>query len=571
MQSFADWQSERAYTARGYRSSCFFSMTDIPSLPDFMKECLPAQCITEAAEKQGDILRSLEKEVNGMAQIKVSDLTFCYDGSYDNIFEHVNIQIDTDWRCGLIGRNGKGKTTFLKLLTGAYEYSGSIAGPMECVYFPYALPKTAYSDKTGISQSQTTMELLEFLNPEYELWKVCRELEQLSVDPEVLGRSFHTLSGGEQTKILLALLFSGENRFLLIDEPTNHLDMEGREKTAEYLRKKKGFLLVSHDKWFLDQCVDHVLVLERQSITVMQGNFTSWREQKSRRDAHALAENERLQKEISHLREAARQAEGWSNAVEKTKLGTRTGGLRPDRGFIGHKAAKMMKRAKNTQHRMESAAREKEGLLNNLETTEELKLFPLSYHKERLIQAKELSLSYGEKPVCKDISFELQNGLQLALKGGNGSGKTSILKKILGEEIKSEGELFIASNLKISYVPQDVSGLSGSLMDYARERDLPEHLFLALLRKLDFPRVQFEKDMSRYSQGQKKKVALAGSLLTQAHLYIWDEPLNYIDIFSRMQLADLIRTYRPTMLLVEHDRSFLKEIGAVMVEINPKS
>ena len=498
-----------------------------------------------------------------MAQIKLNDLTFCYEGSYDNIFEHVNLQLDSDWRCGLIGRNGKGKTTFLKLLTGAYEYSGSITGPVECVYFPYTLPNPARS-------SRTTMELLEELNPNYELWKVCRELDQLCVDPEVLSRSFYTLSGGEQTKILLALLFSGENRFLLIDEPTNHLDMEGREKTAEYLRKKKGFLLVSHDKWFLDQCVDHVLVLERQTITVMQGNFTSWQEQKAKKDAHALAENERLKKDISHLREAARQAEGWSNAVEKTKLGTRMAGLRPDRGFIGHKAAKMMKRSKNTQHRMDKAVREKEGLLNNLETVEELKLFPLTYHKECLIKARELSLSYKEKSVCRDVNFELKNGRQLALKGKNGCGKSSILKIIQGEEIENKGELFVGSGLVISYVPQDVSCLSGELLEYARERELSKHLFLALLRKLDFPRIQFEKDMSCYSEGQKKKVVLAASLLTRAHLYIWDEPLNYIDIFSRMQLAQLIRTYRPTMLLVEHDKSFLTEIGAEQVEISGK-
>ena len=313
--------------------------------------------------------------------------------------------------------------------------------------------------------------------------------------------------------------------------------------------------------------MDHVLVLERQGVTVMQGNFTSWQEQKAKRDACALAENERLQKDISHLKKAARQAEGWSNAVEKTKLGTRTGGLRPDRGFIGHKAAKMMKRSKNTQRRMEKAAQEKEGLLNNLETTEELKLFPLTYHKECLIKAKGLSLSYGEKPVCRDVSFELKNGMQLALKGGNGCGKSSILKKIQGAGIESSGELLTASGLVISYVPQDVSRLCGKLLDFARERGLTEHLFLALLRKLDFPRVQFEKDMSCYSEGQKKKAALAASLLTKAHLYIWDEPLNYIDIFSRMQLADLIRTYRPTMLLVEHDRSFLEEIGAEQVEI----
>ncbi|MCI8597051.1 MAG: ATP-binding cassette domain-containing protein, partial [Lachnospiraceae bacterium] len=159
-----------------------------------------------------------------MAQIKVNDLTFCYEGSYDNIFEHVSFQIDTDWKCGFIGRNGKGKTTFLRLLMGQHEYTGTISRGIEFAYFPYKI-----SDG-----NKMTMEILEELNMEVELWKVCRELELLSVDTEVLGRNFSTLSGGEQTKVLLALLFSGENRFLLIDEPTNHLDMEAREKVAEY-------------------------------------------------------------------------------------------------------------------------------------------------------------------------------------------------------------------------------------------------------------------------------------------------------------------------------------------------
>ncbi|MCI8335167.1 MAG: ABC-F type ribosomal protection protein [Lachnospiraceae bacterium] len=497
-----------------------------------------------------------------MAQIKASDLTFCYEGSYDNIFQHANFQIDTDWRCGLIGRNGKGKTTLMRLLAGKYEYSGSISGAPECVYFPYPL-----AEGPKDLADRMTMEVLETLEPACELWKVCRELELLGVDSEVLGRSFSSLSGGEQTKVLLALLFSGEERFLLIDEPTNHLDREGREKTAEYLRKKKGFLLVSHDKYFLDRCVDHVLVLERNQITVMQGNFTGWQEQKKRRDLYEQAENRKLRREISHLREASRQTGEWSEAVERTKTGTRIGGLRPDRGAIGHKAAKMMKRAKSTQRRMEAAAEEKEGLLKNLETPEELKLFPLAYHKERLVQAEGLSLFYGERQVCRPLDFELLQGTQTAFKGGNGCGKSTVLKQILGADLRMEGKLFVASGLEISYVPQDVGCLSGSLSEFAKERGLPEHLFLALLRKLDFSRVQFEKDMSCLSQGQKKKAVLAASLLTRAHLYIWDEPLNYIDIFSRMQLAELIRTYRPSMLLVEHDRSFLEEIGAEEVEI----
>jgi len=487
-----------------------------------------------------------------MSQIKVSDLTFCYEGSFDNVFEHVSFQIDTDWRLGLIGRNGKGKTTLLRLLQGQYEYSGQIKAGTVFTYFPYEV-----RDK-----QKQTIEVLEELEPAYELWRVCRELELLKVDAAVLYRRFSALSGGEQTKVLLALLFSEEEHFLLIDEPTNHLDMEARRLVAEYLGKKKGFLLVSHDRSFLDTCVDHILAIERKEITVMQGNFTSWQEQKERRDACEISRNQKLLKDISRLQAAADKTKAWSDSVEKTKYGTKNGGLKPDRGYIGHKSAKMMKRAKSSQRRMEEAAREKEGLLSNLEQPEELKLFPLTHYRERLIEADRLVLSYGGEAVFEELSFSLKNGEQLALTGRNGCGKTSLFQKLQGADIDASGILRIAPGLIISYVPQDVSGLSGSLFAYAKEKGLPEHLFLSLLRKLDFPRSQFEKDMETYSQGQKKKAALAASLLTRAHLYIWDEPLNYVDIFSRMQLAKLIRTYRPSMLLAEHDQSFLEEIGA---------
>ena len=127
--------------------------------------------------------------------------------------------------------------------------------------------------------------------------------------------------------------------------------------------------------------------------------------------------------------------------------------------------------------------------------------------------------------------------------------------------IPYSGTIEMASGLKVSYISQDTSHLQGTLEEYAKEQRLDYTLFLALLRKLDFSRTQFDKRIEEYSQGQKKKVLIAGSLCTQAHLYIWDEPLNYIDVFSRMQIENLILEFSPTMLLVEHDKTFIEKIG----------
>ena len=217
-----------------------------------------------------------------MAQIKINNVTFGYEGSYDNIFENLSFSVDTDWRLGFIGRNGKGKTTFLNLLLGRYKYQGSIHTSTAFDYFPYPV-----EERDG---DKTADELMELWKPGIESWRVLCELPALGVEAELLYRPFRTLSFGERTKIMLAVLFSGENDFLLIDEPTNHLDKDAREIIKAYLARKKGFILVSHDRDLLDACVDHVLVLNRQSIEVQCGNFTSWWENKERADQKAKQE-----------------------------------------------------------------------------------------------------------------------------------------------------------------------------------------------------------------------------------------------------------------------------------------
>lgn len=515
-----------------------------------------------------------------MSQISVNDVTFCYEGSYDNIFEHVSFQIDTDWKLGFIGRNGRGKTTFLNLLLGKYEYHGSIKTDTLFDYFPFSI-----STK---EQERNTIDMIETIDPDYEFWKICRELNFLEVDADVLYRPFFTLSHGEQTKVMLAILFTRENRFLLIDEPTNHLDMRTREVVVEYLKQKKGFILVSHDKWFLDSCIDHVLVINKENISVEKGNFSSWWENKRRQDEFELSENEKLKKEIKKLEESAKRTQLWADKVEGSKIGfnpRREERNIDTRAYIGEKSRRMQQRRKNLERRQENAIEDKSKLLKNIESAESLKIIPLTHHKETLVYAKELSLCYGEKNVVSDISFAIKNGERMVLQGKNGCGKSSIIKSILTEaghqflksgslsekspiNLQRIGLLEVASGIKISYISQDTSYLSGSLEEFAAQYGLEERLFKALLRKLDLERIQFGKQLTEYSEGQKKKVLIAKSLCEQAHLYIWDEPLNFIDIFSRMQIEDLILKYQPTMLIVEHDRSFCEKIATKQINLS---
>ncbi len=488
-----------------------------------------------------------------MSQMSIRNLTFGYDGSYDNIFEDVNIQIDTDWKLGLIGRNGRGKTTFLKLLMGKYEHGGLIHSTVKFDYFPFEVE----------NKNKDTIEIVNEIADEYEMWVLEKELSMLSVSENVLHRPFGTLSNGEQTKVLLAALFMRENNFLLIDEPTDHLDVNARETVSKYLKSKKSFILVSHDRYFLDSCIDHVLAINKTNIEVQNGNFSSWWKNKELNDQYEISENERLKKDIDRLTEASKQTASWSEQIEKSKIGSHVS----DRGYVGHQAAKMMKRSKNTQSRQEKAIAQKSELLKNVESNESLRIKPLRFHSDTLIEVNNLSVAYGENIVCENVSFKLFSGQRIALIGKNGCGKSSILKILLGEDIVHTGDVKIPKSLVISYISQDTSFLSQSLKEFAFENKIDESLFKAILRKMDFSRVQFEKDMSEFSAGQKKKTLLAKSLCQQANVYIWDEPLNYIDVFSRMQIVDLIKSGNPSMIFVEHDKEFTDSIATHKIEI----
>ncbi|MCL1842305.1 MAG: ATP-binding cassette domain-containing protein, partial [Defluviitaleaceae bacterium] len=393
-----------------------------------------------------------------MSLINISNLTFAYEGSYDNIFENVSFQIDTDWKLGFTGRNGRGKTTFLKLLQGNNEYSGKIYASVKFQYFPHNVP-----DKAMITNA-----IIRKISPGHHDWEINKELSLLEVSEDVLNRPFETLSNGEQTKILLASLFLNDNNFLLIDEPTNHLDSAGREIVSRYLNGKTGFILVSHDRAFLDGCVDHILSINRANIEVQRGNFSSWLANKERQDNFELAENEKLKKDIKRLKKAARQSGEWAEKVESTKIGKGSAGVEKSidsRAYIGEKSRRMQQRRKNLEARQSSAIEEKSKLLKNVEQAETLKITQMQYRKPQLISLRNVSIFYGEKRACENITFEINRGDRIALQGRNGSGKSSIIKLVCGEHISYCGEFSAGSGLQISYVSQDTSFLCGSPAD----------------------------------------------------------------------------------------------------------
>lgn len=488
-----------------------------------------------------------------MSEILIQNLSFSHYGAPEKLFDNLSLHLDTEWRLGLIGRNGRGKTTLLHLLMKRYEYSGSISSPVDFDYFPYELPGPERATEKALAELD-----------DFESWRLEKELGRLKVDPEVLGRPFMSLSGGERTKVLLAALFLREGRFPLIDEPTNHLDLEGRRVIGEYLRRRQGFILVSHDRAFLDLAVDHVLALNRSGFELQKGNYSSWLQNDEYRQRHEAGCNQKLAGEIKHLALAARRSAGWSEKGERGKFGAGP----VDRGFIGHKAAKVMKRSKVAERRRQEALEEKKKLLKNVENADRLSIVTDPHHSSRLLSMADLSLSYGGKTVLNNIHLTLERGERLLVTGPNGCGKSSLLKLAAGLDLPYQGFLRRASGLEISWLPQELELWGeGSLSDWIQGRGLEESRFKALLHKLGLVKSQFNTPLAAFSLGQKKKILIAACLCRPAHLHIWDEPLNYIDLISRVQIEELILEHQPTMLLVEHDLRFAEKIATGLVNL----
>ncbi|AUI71802.1 ABC-F type ribosomal protection-like protein Eat(A) [Companilactobacillus alimentarius] len=481
-----------------------------------------------------------------MGTIQIKDVSFRYDQMATDLFNKINLKIDESWKLGLIGRNGRGKTTLLKMIIGKLNFSGEIVSNLNFYYYPQAI----------IDKNIPTVEVIKNLAQleDYDLWKIEIELEKLQVDVDVLQQEFSTLSPGEQTKVLLAILFLDESGFQLIDEPTNHLDIEGRKAVADYLKGKKGFIIISHDKSFLNLVINHVISLDRNGVSIYKGNFDTWQQQKNCQDERELSQKRQLQKNINRLKVTASERKNWALESEANPDST---------------ARKMMKKAQHVLKRVDKSVNEKQSLLKNIEIEGQLKFNyqELKYPKI-FLQVVELSLKKGGITVPQ-VNFKIEVNQVVSLMGPNGIGKSSIVKNILGlsQFFEQSGDIQLAKGLKISYLRQD-NELQGTIRQLAKQKQIEPELVFSNLRKLGFERYLFEQPIEQMSQGQRRKVALAVSLSEEANLYFWDEPLNYLDVITRQQIIEAIKKQHPTMLLIDHDIDLINSVSSVKVNLH---
>ena len=492
-----------------------------------------------------------------MQTITIRNLNFAYPGQ-PALFTDCNLDFNSNWRLGLVGRNGRGKTTLLQILQGRWDYRGRVTSKLNFAYFPLTIADPALLSGDAL--------LTACPNPALEQWQVERELGLMGVDPALLWQPYQTLSGGERTKVQLAALFAQDDSFFL-DEPTNHLDLPGRRQVAAYLaRKQSGFIITSHDQDFLDQVIDHTLVIERHQLVLSQGNYSTYFHQKEQRDQHAQATNRQLRAEIKDLKATRQQRLQWAQRAE----GEKKGNSHTDKGFIGAKAARMMKKTVSTANRLDQAITERQGLLENVEEVVPLTLNYQPAHQQTLLSLDQVSLALAGQQFFRPLTCTVHRQEQLALVGPNGVGKSSLIKAIAGRFMgELSGKISRPTGITVSYVRQDYATNTGSLRQFADRYSLPYDQFLSLLRKLGMDRATFTVPIEQMSMGQQKKVELARSLLTPAQLYVWDEPLNYLDTYNQQQLIQLVKEYRPPLLFVEHDQHFINAVASQQVPVTP--
>lgn len=493
-----------------------------------------------------------------MSTISVKQLSFAYPGQKP-LFTNCHFDISSDWKLGLLGRNGRGKTTMMKILLGQLDYRGTVESQLNFAYFPLTI--------TDPHQLAGSALLAASNNPNLEQWQIERELNLMKTDPGILWQAYATLSGGEQTKAQLAVLLAQENKFFLLDEPTNHLDLTGRQLVAAYLKaKRQGLIITSHDQDFLNQVIDHTLVIERQQLVLEQGNYATYSAQKKRRDKAAIHSNQQLRSTIKNLKKTRQQRLSWAQRAESEKKHN----SHADKGFIGAKSARMMKKTITTTNRLSQTIEQCKGLLTEVEEIEPLSINYVPDHHQTLLTAKNLCLSLDGQPLFQPLSFALTVSQQLSLIGPNGAGKTSLIQALRGQFAgRVTGQLQLAAGLTVSYVRQNFSSNHGSLQTFAATNHLPAELLLTILRKLGMERTSFSVPIEKMSMGQQKKIELARSLSQKANLYIWDEPLNYLDTYNQEQLSQLIRQFRPPLLFVEHDQHFINAVASQQVRIQP--
>lgn len=540
-----------------------------------------------------------------MSNITIQEMSYYYTDHYHPVFENVSLVLDTDWKLGLIGRNGRGKTTLLKLLSKELEpVKGLIHIPGQISCFPYVCDETytktldvIKENVGGLSTMERTMNSIieeedsERMDLYFELLEtyqamngfemesmIYREVEKMQLSSALLERDFATLSGGEKTSMMIISLFLRKEGFVLLDEPTNHLDMSRKEGLSKYLLQKKGFILVSHDTEFLNSCIDHILAINKADISLEHGNYETWKQNMMLKEEYELGVRAKLEREISQLERKSEQTRGWAAAGNTQKS--------PYRGNDRTNGARAyMGQAKRAEEKIFSNLEEKKTLLRNLEEERNLDIIQ-EMSGECLVEIDRLNYTYkgGDKELFKDFHLKIYPGDRIWLKGKNGSGKSTLLK-LITKQIETENTRVAvrwAENIKIAYAEQEPQWLKKSIQEQLYEEMFCQHeneeesrleymllyeRFMKVCTSFDLPEDFINRPLATLSSGEVKKVDLARCLCGNHQLLILDEPLNFMDKNFCKQLEKAILKQKITVLFVEHNEEFGRKIANRILEI----
>ncbi|MEI5914789.1 ribosomal protection-like ABC-F family protein [Bacillus albus] len=512
-----------------------------------------------------------------MTICSVNNVTKSFGGNI--IFENISLEIKNGERVGLVGRNGSGKTTIFQLLTGMesldagaiHMKKGTRIGHVAQIpkfdedMTVYDVLSSAFKAEKELEREMRTLEknmeeerepsALQKLMERYGLIQekfaflggyeieanIMKVVNGLQVT-ELFPRSFPELSGGEQTKVSLAYMLLQKPDLLLLDEPTNHLDLFAVEWLEQFLKEYNGTVMViSHDRYFLDEVVTKIFDLEDGEIHVYHTNYSQFVEEKEERLLQEFQAYQEQQKKIKKMKEAIKRLREWANQANP-----------PNEGL--HKRARSMERALERMEKLKKPILERKQMGLQFEGQER--------SGKDVVVMKEVSKGFADDFLFNEANLHVRFQERAAIVGRNGTGKTTLLKLLLEEIEPDAGEIRIGSSVKIGYLSQHAYGnMKSNVLEAFRECvAVTEGEARHILAKFLFYGPAVFKKVTQLSGGEKMRLRLAQLMYQDINFLILDEPTNHLDIESREVLEEALEQYNGTILAVSHDRYFLNKL-----------
>ena len=516
-----------------------------------------------------------------MIEIQVNALVKSFEVGR-NVLDGLTFQIDQGERVGLLGKNGAGKTTLFKILTGELDYDegavtvgqGRRVGLISQipVYPPghtvedvlrsafarlEKLAREMESLTERMAAGETDQALLRrygALSERFEVFggydtdvAVNKIAGGLSISREMRGQLFDSLSGGEKTRVNLGRLILEDTDILLLDEPTNHLDLHATEWLEEYIRSFRGTVVaISHDRYFLDRVVTRVIEIQDGKAEFYSGNYSFYAVEKERRYQERLKQYQKEQAKIQQLERAAEQLRVWA--------------------FMG--MDKTYRRAVNIERRIER-------MRTTSKPTKARKMdarfTAAEFHGDEVLGVRNLAKSFGDKRLFDGVTLKVEGGERIALIGDNGTGKSTLIKMIVGELYPDDGRIRTGPQVKLAYLPQIIRfdhpdwNLVESVM--GAKKGLSAQSARNRLAAYDFQGEDVFKPVSVLSGGEQSRLRLCMLMDDEINFLILDEPTNHLDIASREWIEEAVEAYDGTLLFVSHDRYFINRFATRIWEL----